>query len=191
MFGQFVTMSGTLLESDLVISDNEAPQIKPRVKASPLGAHVVWEDKRNNVSDIYAQLITVENGVEWSNGGISVCSAVGAQDQPRLTTGPNGGAYYVWMDERYNSFPETEIFLQHFDLSGNPSFDLDGISVSSAEQYQFNPLVRSDGNDGALVVWGDQRSGSIGLYAQHLSTSSGAISFETDGREYYFGIDGN
>ena len=191
VFGQFVTMSGIILESDLVISDNEAPQIKPRVKASPLGAHVVWEDKRNNVSDIYAQLITVENGVEWSDGGISVCSAVGAQDQPRLTTGPNGGAYYVWMDERYNSFPETEIFLQHFDLNGNPSFDLDGISVSSAEQYQFNPLVRSDGNDGALVVWGDQRSGSIGLYAQHLSTSSGAISFEVDGREYYFGIDGN
>ena len=52
-------------------------------------------------------------------------------------------------------------------------------------------MVRNDGNDGALVVWGDQRSGSIGLYAQHLSTNSGSISFEEDGREYYFGIDGN
>ena len=42
-----------------------------------------------------ALAVTVENGVEWADGGISVCSAVGAQDQPRLTTGPNGGAYYV------------------------------------------------------------------------------------------------
>jgi len=192
VYGQFITMDGVLYNDEgIVICDDQAPQIKPRVKASPNGAHVVWEDKRNNVSDIYAQFLTLENGVEWLDDGLSVCSAVGAQDQPRLTTDPYGGAYYVWMDERYNSFPETEIFIQHFDVEGNASFTNDGLSVSSAPQYQFNPLVRSDGNNGALVVWGDMRSGSIGLYAQHLLSSTQSVSFEENGREFYFGIDGN
>ena len=191
VYGQFINMDGSLEDTDgFIICDEPSPQIKPRVKASPYGAHVVWEDKRNGISDVYAQFVTVENGVEWGNG-IEICSASGAQDQPRLTTDSSGGAYYVWMDERYNSFPETEIFLQHLDVAGNFSFEENGISVSSASQYQFNPLVRSDGNNGALVVWGDMRSGSIGLYAQHLSSTNQDISFEVDGREFYFGIDGN
>ena len=192
VYGQFVTMEGDIPnEFDIVICDDLSPQIKPRVKASPNGAHVVWEDKRNNISDIYAQFLTFENGTEWDENGVAICSAEGAQDQPRLTTDSSGGAYYVWMDERYNSFPEIEIFLQHLDVQGSASFESNGISVSSASQYQFNPLVRSDGSNGALVVWGDMRSGSIGLYAQHLSSSSSSISFEENGREFYFGIDGN
>ena len=192
VYAQFVNMDGEISNIDgIEICTDESIQIKPRVKASPLGAHIIWEDKRNGHSDIYAQLLTYENGVEWDVDGIGVCNATGAQDQPRLTTDSYGGAYYVWMDERYNSFPETEIFAQYLDLNGNPSFENDGVSISSAPQYQFSPLVRSDGQNGALVLWGDMRSGSIGLYAQHISTISNSITFQEDGVEYYFGIDGN
>ena len=54
--------------------------------------------------------------------------------------------------------------------------------------YEFN-----DGNDGdgnVFALWGDMRSGSIGLFTQHLTSSQG-VSLENNGVELYFGIDGN
>ena len=51
--------------------------------------------------------------------------------------------------------------------------------------------MRTSGEDnGALIIWGDARTGSIGLYAQHVNPSSG-VSLIDNGLETYFGIDGN
>jgi hypothetical protein len=185
-------MDGNILlsEEGEAVCTNEANQIKPRVKADNQGAYIVWEDTRNGPGDIYIQRYVLESGNQFETDGMGLCTAFSSQDQPRLTTDGEGGAFVVWMDERYAPFPETEIFMQHINPDGSVSFENDGLAVCEENHYQFNPLVRHDGNGNAFVVWGDARSGSIGLYAQYISPANGAV-LNSGGVELYFGIDGN
>ena len=192
IFIQYIDMNGNvLLDSEgVALCDNEANQIKPRIKADESGAYIVWEDSRNGPADIFVQKHVLETGSQFEDDGLGLCTAQGTQDQPRLTSDGNGGAYVVWMDERYAPFPETEIFMQHIDANGSLSFSDNGEPVCDAPGFQFNPLVRNDGSGNVFALWGDMRSGSISLYVQHLSPSNG-ISLYEEGIELYFGIDGN
>ena len=191
IFIQYVDMNGNVLLDPVgePICTHGANQIKPRVKADPSGAYIVWEDSRNGFGDIFIQHYILGQGSQFENDGLGLCTASSTQDQPRLTTDGNGGAYVVWMDERYAPFPETEIFMQHIDSQGMISFLNNGVAVCDASGFQFNPLVRNDGNGNVFALWGDMRSGSIGLFVQHLSPNGGTLL--DDGIELYFGIDGN
>ena len=192
IFIQYVDMNGNVLldPEGEVLCDHGANQIKPRAKGDEDGVYVVWEDSRNGAGDIFVQKHTLEGGAQFEDNGLGICTAPGTQDQPRLTSDGNGGSYIVWMDERYAPFPETEIFMQHINSEGGLSFAENGEAVCDAPGFQFNPLVRNDGNGNVFALWGDMRSGSIGLYVQHLTPSNG-ISFQEEGVELYFGIDGN
>jgi len=192
IYVQYVDMDGNVLldiEGEAICTHG-ANQIKPRVKADENGAYIVWEDSRFGPGDIYVQRHILGSGSQFTQDGLSLCSAPNTQDQPRLTTDGNGGAYVVWMDERFSPFPQVEIFMQHINADGSISFDDNGLAVCDEEWFQFNPLVRNDGNGNVFALWGDMRSGSIGLYVQHISPENG-ISFEEEGIELYFGIDGN
>ena len=114
------------------------------------GAYIVWEDSRNGAGDIYVQRHVLGSGSQFTQDGLSLCNASSTQDQPRLTTDGNGGAYIVWMDERYAPFPQVEIFMQHVNSDGTVSFEDNGIVVCDENLFQFNPLVRNDGNGNVL-----------------------------------------
>jgi len=71
------------------------------------GAIITWEDERAGDWDIYSQRVD-SNGVRlWENGpgsgdynGIPVCTAIGNQENPSLTTNGEGGAIITWQDFR-------------------------------------------------------------------------------------------
>ena len=188
---QFLDVNGSNVFSDqgLVVCSDSFNQIKPRVKASNNAAYVVWEDSRNANTDIYSQKIDHLGSIYWDNNGISIVSEDNKQSQVRLTVDGNGGAYYVWEDERNNVYPETEIYLQHIDSNNAFSFEQNGIAVCDAPYYQFSPIVRSYNGD-ALIVWGDTRTGSIGLHLQNIDPVDGPT-LDYQGKEMFFGIDGN
>ncbi|MAV64192.1 MAG: hypothetical protein CMG00_03255 [Candidatus Marinimicrobia bacterium] len=163
-------------------------QIKPRVKASYDGAYVIWEDKRNLNTDIYIQKVDYLGNIYFENNGVSVVSASGNQNQARLTVDGLGGAYIVWSDERLASFPQTDIYFQHIQSDGTFSFPVDGEVLCDEPYYQFSPIVRAKDGQG-LAIWGDQRSGSIGLYIQKMNALG--TQFSNNGQEVFFGIDGN
>jgi len=161
--------------------------IKPRVKAENSTAYIVWEDKRNGwFSDIFVQKINASGNTEWENG-LAVITEDATQAEPRLTTDGNSGVYIVWEDQRNSGTNGVDIYVQHIDASGNMTYDNDGLLICDAPDLQFNPLVRNDGNGGAMVVWGDQRTGgSYGMYVQHLNSSG--VTLTEDGRDSFFGI---
>ena len=192
---QYLDGDGNILlaENGFPLCNEDSKQLSPRVKANSEYAYVVWEDFRDHpaYADIYAQAFSLSNELQWEIDGKPISTAIRPQTQPRLTVDNNDGAYIVWMDERNASFPEVEIYLQHVSASGNISFEENGLAICDAPSYQFSPLVRTSGEDnGALVIWGDARTGSIGLYVQHVNPSSG-ITLTENGLETYFGIDGN
>jgi len=174
-------------------SQNSAHK-KPRVKADSNGALVIWNDFRNDASgDIYIQKITHESNGVWNHesdlpfDGRAVAESLGEQSNSRLTIDGNNGVFITWEDKRGS---DTDIYTQHLDSDGNPSFESDGLLVCGDVNDQLSPLVKSDGIAGAFVVWQDYRDGSIGIYVQHLDPNTGST-MNSNGIEMYFGIDGN
>ncbi|MFQ5599278.1 MAG: hypothetical protein ACE5G2_01850, partial [Candidatus Krumholzibacteriia bacterium] len=53
-------------------------------------------------------------------------------------------------------------------------WDVDGVPVSLATNDQNNPRIVSDGAAGAIVVWEDERAGSLDIYAQRI-TPAGVV----------------
>lgn len=191
---QYLDGGGNFLldPSGVALCDHTSKQSKPRVKADAGSAYVVWTDFRAHPEwgDIYVQRFTLSNGVEWQDDGIPVSTAIRKQKQPRLTTDGQGGVYVVWMDERNAPHPEEDIFLQHYTSDGTASFAENGLSISEEANLQEGPIVRKDQQGGSFVIWSDWREGSPGLYVQHVTPDQG-ISFEANGVEKYFGIDGD
>ncbi len=194
VFLQFIDGNGnSLLEEDgVVITAASGPQFLPRVKADNNYAYVVWEDKRNHPlhSDIYAQKIGTDGSILWTNDGHPICTEFRNQYGSRLTTDGEGGVYFIWSDERHENFPEVEVYVQHLNADNVESFDMNGLAASEASYKQELPLVRKDGNGGAFAIWGDWRTGSVGITVQHINPGSG-VTLETDGLELYFDIDGD
>ena len=172
----------------------QSAQKKPRVKADSDGAMIIWNDFRSDPSgDVYIQKITHESNGWWTSNsdlpfdGIVVSQSTGEQSNSRLSIDGNGGVFIAWEDKRDS---DTDIYTQHIDMDGNISFELNGLMICGDINDQISPLVKSDGNTGAFVVWQDYRVGSIGLYVQQVEPSLGTTMFN-DGVEMYFGIDGN
>ncbi len=192
IFYQFLDVEGNevLSSQGVPACTNEANQIKPRVKAAPGAAFIIWEDFRNSNSDIFSQKVDHLNNIFWENDGRSIVSESGIQDQCRLTTDGLGGVFYIWLDERLAPYPETDVYIQHIDSNDNVSFPENGLSICNEDYYQFGPIIRGF-NGKAIALWGDRRSGSIGLFSQLIDSNLNSLLFEDQGKEMFFGIDGN
>ena len=199
IYAQFINMDGSLaFNQDLLVCSASDRQYKPRVKADSNGAFVVWSDRRNSnfIDDnnhIYMQKINATTGVEWMEEieiGVDSDNVNFGVDhkEARLSIDANGGAYVTWIsninDDKY------DVYFQQVNNVGALSFDVNGIAITNGNKTQEGPVVRPDFNQGAFVIWGDYRTGSPGVYVQHIE-DSGEISLEQDGREMYWGIDGN
>jgi Secretion system C-terminal sorting domain len=143
------------------------------------GAIAAWEDWRSTDStdiDIYCQHILSSGAVDpaWPVNGRAVCTAIGRQARPRIVADGAGGAIVTWYDYRGNPNITADIYAQHVLASGAiaPGWPADGLAICTATGTQVSPIICSDGAGGAIVAWGDQRSGSdLDVYAQHVLQS--------------------
>ncbi len=164
-----------------------------RVKSNGVDRiYYVWQDFRNNAQDpdIFMQSLDLNGTPVWADGGIPVSQADLKQLQPRFTLSENGGMYVTWLDERNGGYPQSDIYVQHVSPAGDMSFVNDGLALTNGKKYQNGGLVRSDGNGGALIIWSNASTGSIGITAQHVR-AGGSQAWDVDGSEFFFGIDGD
>ncbi len=85
----------------------------------------------------------------------------------------------TWWD--YRSSSNGDIYAQRVYPDGTAAWTTDGVSLSVAAGNQRNPEIVSDGAGGAIVTWGDLRSGShYDIYAQRVY-SDGTTAWATDG----------
>ncbi|MCK5052491.1 MAG: hypothetical protein KAS53_12270 [Candidatus Cloacimonetes bacterium] len=192
---QRVDLNGDLLwTNEVEVYVGAAIQRNARItKASDNGAIIVWEDGRNEVSenykDLYAQKLDINGNLQWNASGVEIVQALNDQLNPRLSGDANGGAWITWEDGRVNNHPHEDIYLQHVNSSGTFELPVNGFDVCSAEGWQFSPLVKLSENK-VFCVWGDNRTGSTGLYVQLLD-NSGNIILEEDGEIIYYGLCGD
>ena len=143
------------------------------------GALIAWTDGRISSSDnnIYSQRINANGKTLWQKDGVAVCSAPNNQERVEILFTSNG-AILAWNDLRSGN---SQVYAQKINRDGNPLWQKDGVAVCISTQLQEEPRLAPDGEDGAMIVWGDGRSEYLCLYGQHL-LADGRIGWQEDGR---------
>jgi hypothetical protein len=129
------------------------------------GAIISWQDYRANASgvfmqDIYAQRVSSSGSVQWTTNGIPVCTAISNQSSPSIITSSNGNSIITWEDKRNGL---KDIYAQGIDANGIALWTLDGVAVCTAPNDQNYPAIISDGNEGAILTWGDNRGNGTAI----------------------------
>jgi len=164
----FPELNGRIVYAD---PGSDRREEDPRITADGYGnAIIAWIDFRNDPqnleSDIYAQKVNSSGDLLWDSDGIAVCTADEQQWQLEINSAGDGYALLTWCDDRDdNEFPLTNIYTQKISSTGDPLWQVDGIPVCTADYYQHNPVVIGTATQ-AIIGWGDQRSGSAGIYYQ-------------------------
>lgn len=119
------------------------------------GAIITWQDLRGGstigFSDIYAQRISAEGVVLWTDGGVAVCNAPSsAQSIPLIISDGAGGAIITWNDTRGGAL---EIYGQRINSDGVTLWTADGVLLKTSPGEQKNPAIISDGSGGAILTW--------------------------------------
>ena len=154
------------------VNDQEFPNI---VSDGCGGAIIGWYDYRSGSSyDIYAQRVDSSGNALWKNGGEAVCTTSGDQFGPYVAANGAGGAILTWID--YRNGATRDIYAQLVDANGNNLWTTDGEPICTAPDEQAYLQIAGDGCGGAILAWGDYRSGSKwNIYAQRVDAYSHAI----------------
>ena len=116
----------------------------------------------------------------WVQDGVPLCTATGEQNGPQITSDGAGGAIVTWYDERSGNY--SDIYAQRVNASGAVQWTTDGVALCTATANQWCPTITSDGANGAIVTWEDQRGDWFhgDIYAERVN-ASGAVQWTTDG----------
>lgn len=157
----------TFEQGDPICTENNTQWLSRIISDEAGGAIVVWEDKRDGTPDIYGDRIDPTGTSLWGVNGTPICVASGGQYAPRLCSDGAGGAIFVWLDNRG---AKTDIYAQKFNASGVPQWNINGIPVCNAEEWQEDFQLISDGSGGAIFVWEDMRNTDDDIYTQRIDS---------------------
>ncbi len=155
------------------------------------GAIIVWEDDRNySVNgarvDLYAQKISSSGAMLWAVGGRAVCTDTLDQSDVQLISDGEGGAIFTWDDYRDYAplaidSSRQDIYAARIRTSGSYAWTDVPICLSNMSQWYCE--IVPDGNNGAIILWRDDRFYPYyNLYAQRVD-STGAQLWAIDGIE--------
>lgn len=151
-------------------SMNSIPQI---ISDGSGGAIIVWSDWRKGNEDIYAQRIDSNGERQWyeyfgDKDGAPVCKDPNDQYWPEISIDENGGSIIVWQDERTGS-DNISLYAQRIGHNGIIQWSTE--QVICADTYYAFPryLICPDDDEGSIIVWSDNRSGNLDIYAQRIN----------------------
>lgn len=184
IYAQRVGPSGAVVwvVDGAVMNNNVAyDQIDPKIVSDGLGGGIIsWTDKRTGTTnDIYAQRVNSTGAVQWTATGIIICTASGDQIKSQIVSDGNNGAYIVWEDHR--NAGNSDIYAQRIASNAAINWAATGFPICTMGNDQVSPMVVSNGNLGAIVVWADYRSGNnFDIYEVGFNTT-GLIAIENNG----------
>jgi hypothetical protein len=151
-------------------------QVQPKIIPDGSGGNIIIWRSITNLFDgkIYTQRTDSSDLTLWSGIGLPIC-ITGSSNYHTIVANSSGGALISWSRDG-------DIYAQQIDGTGEPSWTVNGIPVCTAINNQSNTAMAPDGNDGAFIVWKDDRAGFVdfNIYAQHIA-SNGNLSWQNDG----------
>ncbi len=166
----------------VVMNNNVAyAQIDPKIVSDGMsGAIISWTDYRTGTTaDIYAQRVNSTGAVQWTATGVIICTSAGDQIKSQLVSDGNNGAYITWEDHR--NAGNSDIYAQRIASNAAINWAATGYEICTVGNDQLSPVIVSNGNLGAIVVWQDYRSGNnFDIYEVGFNTA-GLIAVENSG----------
>lgn len=181
VYGQHVNASGTPLwtANGLNFCTATGNQVAPRIVADASGGVITaWYDTRGGQGDIYAQHTASAGTMLWGANGVAICTATNDQNFSVITADGSGGAIIAWND--YRNAGVSDIYAQRINGSGTTQWAANGVALCTNVGIQQNPAIASDGAQGAVVAWQDNRGFNSDVFAQRVS-ATGAPLWTTDG----------
>ncbi|UCE36268.1 MAG: DUF2341 domain-containing protein [Thermoplasmata archaeon] len=173
--------------TDIRVNKNSdsVDQLDPVVVVDSLGnAIIVWEDKRNGESDIYAQKLDPNGLPLWglSDKKVNQNSDIADQYNPDATIDSDDNVIVAFGDWRGS---DGDLYAQKLDSDGAPQWGLNDklINQNSDSYDQFSVSAAVYPNGSSIYVWFDERNspGDIAdIYAQQLDPDGNAIWGNTD-----------
>jgi hypothetical protein len=169
VYAQRMSSAGSRVWDDSGLPICTAPysQAAPKIVTDGVqGAIICWMDGRNG-SDLYAQRVDKDGDAYWEADGEPICIAPNGQMYPGIVSDGSGGAVITWMD--YRSGVDTHIYAQRVDADGMTLWTPDGERICTNASNQMDPKIASDGWEGAIIAWKDNRAGGgPDIYAQRV-----------------------
>tara|TARA_S200000501_G_C20868006_1_gene762859 strand:- start:547 stop:3684 length:3138 start_codon:yes stop_codon:yes gene_type:complete len=191
--GTHISFDGTILAPGVGIVINDATNSRSGISLEVISdglAGMTWSrtipvgagEEEN--SDIVIQIMDTNISTLLSptnEGGIIICDAPFKQTSPKVTY-VNGAQFVVtWQDHRD---PENygDIYMQYFDIEGNPILEQNGIALTIDSGEQKKPRAKGD-ETGAYLVWQDYRTSADNpdVYIQKVGLD-GTILLEQNGK---------
>jgi hypothetical protein len=146
------------------------------------GAIITWQDARSGTSyDIYGQWINSAGTVQWAANGTAIYTVNYSAYSPKIVRSGDfattGSAIVTWWDIRG---ADEDIYAQKLDNTGNGQWIANGTPICTATDTQQQPDLCIDGSGGAIIAWGDERSGNCDIYVQWIN-STGVVQWKTNG----------
>lgn len=125
-----------------------------------------------------AQWSPTADGITIANEGVAI-----DQDLQQIVATSDSNYIIAWRDKRSDA--DGDIYAQKINSSGAFQWTATGVAISTATNQQ--PIstesiaITADNNGGAIIAWGDRRSGTQNdLYAQKID-SYGTVQWTADG----------
>ncbi len=117
---------------------------------------------------------------DWIDNGAPIRQGQHIEWQRTADSGGSGEVIFAWSDTRESI---RDVYAQKVDAEGNILWGEQGIPVAKAYGRQEDPLLVSDGQGGAFIIWIDYRDepdtqGDV--YAQHI-LSDGSLVWDIEG----------
>lgn len=186
IYVQKIDADGSIMwqEDGVLVSESDGNLLWPKfLSDNNGGVIIVWWDNEfdEDTGNIFAQRINENGEMMWGINGEVVSEANRGQEWQQIIASDDYSAIIVWFDHRdgvdsdesWELYASTfDIYAQKIDFDGNIIWDLDGIPVCTAEEYQSPPQIVTDGSGGAIITWHDNRNGGEGtsdIYVQRIS----------------------
>jgi len=169
LYAQKVDSTGTKWTNNgVVVCLAIDEQTNPKLCSDQSGGAIIsWYDYRDFNYDIYAQRINSIGNIVWNVWGVPVCTASDIQWSQEIISDQSGGAIISWYDKRNNNY---DIYAQRLDSTGQSKWVNNGVPVCNAVGDQSDPKICSDGVNGAIIVWEDERNNvEDDIYAQRIT----------------------
>ena len=130
------------------------------------GAYIAWHDDRGDSTRVYAQRVNGSGVAQWTTDGI--CMSTSGRSLGITITSTTGGAIISWADNRAIY---VHIYAQRINSTGVPQWSPGGVPICTTQHYREGPHTIPDGTGGAIIVWGDKRSGCYDIFGQRIDAS--------------------
>jgi len=166
----------------ILIAGGVGSQYQPQiVRDNNNGAYIIWTNYINEYqSDIYLQKINYAGDLQYSAGGMSICTSDGTQMNTQIAEDGAGGVVIAWCD--YSKTDDIDIYTQAVSWENNLLYPENGVAICTAAGNQNALKIIADGQGGSIIVWTDYRNGDMdkNIYAQAVD-GSGAVRWTLDG----------